>query len=89
MEAMKRVGVVLILGLGLTGCGGKPDPILSQAFGYSCNTADDNTGLCSQRPPGAGAADVSRYCYPSIGDASCFDRPDPDRKNQEQGSSGY
>lgn len=86
---MTRASAVLIVALALAGCSGKPDPILSQAFGYSCNTADDSSGMCHLRPPGEGAAAVSRYCYGSIGDANCFDRPDPDRKNQELGSSGY
>lgn len=86
---MKRASAVLIMAMTLTGCGGKPDPVLSQAFGYSCNTAEDGSTLCHQRPPGEGSADVSRYCYQSLADASCFDRPDPDRKNQALGSSGY
>ena len=88
---MKRPLAVIFAAAMLAGCGGKPDPILSQAFGYSCGAPGSDTAMamCSERPPGEGAAEVSRYCYKSLADASCFDRPDPDRKNQALGSSGY
>lgn len=87
------VGSALVaLALALSGCGGRADPILAQAFGYQCANADPGTpsvGLCSTQPPGTGAAEVSRYCYATIADANCLDRPDADRKNQALGSSGY
>lgn len=76
------------LALALTGCGGKPDPIMAQLFGYQCQGGEGNP-MCSTRAPGEGGAEVSRFCYGTIGDANCFDRPDPDRKNQALGSSGY
>lgn len=83
-------GFLLVAATTLSGCGGKPDPVLAQAFGYSCGAAENAPDtLCTQRPPGNGGAEVSRFCYKSLADASCFDRPDPDRKNQQQGSSGY
>ncbi|MBL8630908.1 MAG: hypothetical protein JNM81_14835 [Rhodospirillaceae bacterium] len=75
--------------LGLSACGGKPDPIMAQAFGFRCTGEDAGNPLCSVRAPGEGGAQVSRFCYGTIGDANCFDRPDPDRKNQALGSSGY
>jgi hypothetical protein len=78
-----------VLAFSLAACGGKPDPIMAQAFGYKCTGEDTGNPLCSIRPPGEGGAEVSRFCYGTIGDANCFDRPDPDRKNQALGSSGY
>jgi hypothetical protein len=74
----------------LAGCGGKPDPIWSQLAGYKCGGEDGAPStICATRPPGEGAAEVSRHCYATIADANCLDRPDPERKNQELGSSGY
>ena len=75
----------------LVGCNGKPDPVVRQLTGYQCGAPDASAPamLCSTRPAGEGAAEVSRYCYATLADANCFDRPDPDRKNQPQGSSGY
>jgi hypothetical protein len=77
-----------VLAASLAACGGKPDPIMAQAFGYKCGDESGNP-LCATRPPGEGGAEVSRFCYATIGDANCLDRPDPDRKNQALGSSGY
>lgn len=83
--------IAAVLGCTLSACGGKPDPIWSQMFGINCAaTAGGASGaFCSTRPAGEGAAEVSRYCYQTIGDANCLDRPDQDRKNQALGSSGY
>ena len=85
-----------LLGLALTvvvlfGCAGDPDTIYEQAFGYKCTRHEGSAAsvLCKNRPPGEGAEQVSRYCYKSLADANCFDRPDQDRKNQALGSSGY
>jgi hypothetical protein len=81
----------LALAGGLAACGGKPDPIWSQLFGYNCApvTGAAAGAFCTTRPPGTGGADVSRYCYQTLADANCLDRPDADRKNQALGSSGY
>lgn len=84
-------------GIGLTtlalyGCATEEhDRTYAQAFGYQCHNADSALGdiLCKNRPAGRGQEHVSRYCYKTIGDANCFDRPDQDRKNQALGSSGY
>ena len=80
-----------IAALALYGCGTKPDPIYAQAFGFTCTNADGYAGehLCTDRPVGKGVEQVSRYCYKTLADANCFDRPDQDRKNQALGSSGY
>jgi hypothetical protein len=79
------------LAIGLAGCGGKPDPVWAQLIGYDCtNSTSAASGVfCSTRAPGEGVAEVSRYCYQTIGDANCLDRPDAERKNQALGSSGY
>ncbi len=75
----------------LSGCAGDPDTVYAQSMGIQCTQADGWLAdrACSTRPPGEGAERVSRYCYATIGTANCFDRPDPDRKNQQLGSSGY
>lgn len=82
---VRQVGVAAIVLVGLAACGGKPDPILEQMFGLSCNGTA--AAICSEQPPSTGEAKTSRYCYRTIGDNNCFDRPDPDRKNQEIGTS--
>ncbi|MBL8644621.1 MAG: hypothetical protein JNK21_11860 [Rhodospirillaceae bacterium] len=73
---------------GLSACGGKPDPIMAQMFGMPC-TGEPGNPLCSTKAPGEGGAEVSRFCYATIADANCFDRPDQDRKNEAIGSWGY
>jgi hypothetical protein len=75
----------------LYGCAAEPDQVYAQAFNYHCTNDDGAVGdaLCRNRPAGRGVASVSRYCYKTIADANCFDRPDQDRKNQALGSSGY
>jgi hypothetical protein len=78
------------LAFALAGCGGKPDPFWSQLAGYKCGTDESApAAICGTRPPGEGSAEVSRYCYQTLADANCLDRPDQDRKNQALGSSGY
>jgi hypothetical protein len=76
---------------GLSGCAGDPDRIYAQAIGYQCTQHEGWLAdkACRTRPPGYNAEEVSRYCYATLGAANCFDRPDPDRKNQALGSSGY
>jgi hypothetical protein len=74
----------------IAGCGGKPDPFWSQLAGYKCGADESAPGaICATRPPGEHTAEVSRFCYQTLADANCLDRPDQDRKNQALGSSGY
>ena len=86
----RSVLAAVAVGAALSGCGQDPSNIYSQAFGFQCASMDTKTGkaLClrSNQP---GAAQVSRYCYKTLADANCFDRPDPDGKNQALGSAGY
>lgn len=72
----------------LGGCGGDPDPVWQQAFGYVCsNNASRGADVtCKTRPPEP--ENVSRFCYDTLGDPNCFDQPDEISKNQELGSSG-
>ncbi|MSO98290.1 MAG: hypothetical protein EXR11_08750 [Rhodospirillaceae bacterium] len=81
----------MTLAVGLSSCGGKPDPVWAQLFGYDCTTSQSSAAgaFCSTHPPGEGVAEVSRYCYQTLADANCLDRPDAERKNQALGSSGY
>jgi len=82
--------------LGLAGAafgvlGGCQDPAPSyyQAFGFQC--ADHHSRIADaacNKSHDPGAAKVSRFCYKSLADTNCFDRPDPDQKNQPQGSPG-
>ncbi len=87
----KALAASAVLGLSLAGCGGNPDPIYSQAFGFQCPNHDSDAArlICQNNAPGGPTETVSRYCYQTLGDTNCFDRPDQDRKNQELGSSGY
>jgi hypothetical protein len=78
------------LGLALLGgCSSNRDRMLDQAFGFNCTAADSTVGgwICSQNDAPVGQ--ISRYCYETLGTVNCFDRPDPDRQNQPQGSSGF
>ncbi len=77
--------------MALTGCAGDPDTIYAQAIGAQCTHMEGKLAdfACTNRPPGQGVEQVSRYCYATLGGPNCFDRPDPDRKNQALGSSGY
>lgn len=74
----------------LGGCGGDPAPFYAQAFGYHCDRHNSRVAraVC-RKGSDPGAAQVSRYCYKTLAAANCFDRPDPDSKNQALGSSGY
>ena len=76
--------------LALAGCGGDPDPIYAQSIGFECANHDSPLAktACATTAPGDKGV-VSRYCYKTLADANCFDRPDHDRKNQALGSSGY
>jgi hypothetical protein len=90
LVGLYALGVIVTV-LALYGCAGEPDQIYAQAFGVQCNATDSTTmeKICRNRPAGHGVEHVSRYCYKTIADANCFDRPDQDRKNQALGSSGY
>ena len=89
--ALKTLAASAVLGVILGGCGGSPDIIYSQAFGFQCPNHDNDAArlICENNAPGGPTETVSRYCYQTLGDTNCFDRPDQDRKNQELGSSGY
>ncbi len=88
-RAAIRLAVIAASLIALSSCNGPRAPILQQAFGYNCNVHDspDAKRLCQKND--AGPAQVSRYCYHTLADANCFDRPDPNSKNQALGSSGY
>ncbi|MCB2107796.1 MAG: hypothetical protein KDE14_08865 [Rhodobacteraceae bacterium] len=88
---MRAFGALVVLAAALSGCGTKPDPIMAQFAGYHCGAPGSSAPsfMCASRPPGEAVAEVSRFCYATLADANCFDRPDPDRKNHAQGSSGY
>lgn len=77
------------LSLGLAGCGATTDQILRQSVGYDCTSADSAIGgmVCSDNDQPN--AQVSRYCYQTLGVTNCFDRPDPDRKNRPLGTPTY
>jgi len=86
---LSTLGAAAVLALTLSSCGGNPDPIWQQAFGLQCGDGTSNTGnVCMRGSPAAGApARVSRYCYNTLGQVNCFDRPDPDRNNEPLGSA--
>ena len=85
---ISALAVAAALPLLLGSCGGSPDPVWAQAFGFVCpNHAVPGTNLvCEGRPPEP--ENVSRYCYDTLGEPNCFDRPDVISKNQELGSTG-
>jgi hypothetical protein len=76
------------LALLLGSCGGDPDPVWQQAFGFVCSNHDTpgTNAACKTRAPEPET--VSRFCYDTLGDPNCFDQPDEISKNQELGSSG-
>lgn len=75
--------------IGLSGCGATSDRILKQSVGYECVGTDSKVGgfICSEN--NQPVAQVSRYCYQTLGVTNCFDRPDPDRKNKPLGTPNY
>ncbi len=91
ISAVVAPAAILAAMSALSGCAGDPDTIYAQAIGFQCTQHEGwlSNKACMNRPPGLNQEEVSRYCYATIGTANCFDRPDPDRKNQALGSSGY
>jgi hypothetical protein len=85
------VAGIVVCAVALFGCAGDPDTVYSQAIGFKCTNHPGRVFdvACKNRPPGHNTEVVSRYCYKTLADANCFDQPDPDRKNQALGSSGY
>jgi len=88
LRAIAR-GALVGLGLGFLGGCADPAPAYYQAFGFQCAQKKSGVSdvLCNKSHD-PGAAKVSRYCYKTLADTNCFDRPDTDRKNQPQGSPG-
>ena len=88
---LTAIAAALVLSAALAGCGGSPDSIYAQAIGFQCPNHDSVAAraVCVNNAPGNDTETVSRYCYRTLADANCFDRPDHDRQNQELGSSGY
>ena len=84
-------GLVSVIALAsLSACGGDPAPIYAQAFGFHCDRHSSAAArIACLKSNDPGGAQVSRYCYRTLGAPNCFDRPDPDSKNQALGSSGY
>ena len=82
------LAAAIALPLALGSCGGDPDPVWAQAFGFICanHGSPGADATCKTRPPEPET--VSRYCYDTLGDPNCFDQPDVISKNQELGSSG-
>ena len=85
------LGLVSVIALAsLSACGGDPGPVYAQAFGFHCDRYNSPAArIACQKSNDPGGAQVSRYCYRTLGAPNCFDRPDPDSKNQALGSSGY
>ena len=84
---LRLLVIVAATGL-LTGCA-DPAPTYYQAFGFQCAGRHSATAaLMCNKQNDPGAAKVSRFCYKTLADTNCFDRPDPDQKNQAQGSPG-
>lgn len=96
LKSEKRASVMRIsvlaaaiaLPLALGSCGGDPDPVWAQAFGFVCANHGSRgaDATCKTRPPEPET--VSRYCYDTLGDPNCFDQPDVISRNQELGSTG-
>ncbi|MBT4741528.1 MAG: hypothetical protein HN793_03840 [Rhodospirillaceae bacterium] len=86
---MIRLTLVLASLALLTACGATSDRLLRQSVGYECTGADGTVGgmLCSESDQPVGQR--SRYCYATLGEINCLDRPDPDRQNAPVGSAGY
>lgn len=85
---MIRPATLFLTALLLSSCGSTTDTMLRQSVGYECIETDSTASgfLCADndRP----VAQVSRYCYRTLGEINCLDRPDPDRQNVPVGSGG-
>lgn len=84
-----RLATLSLAMISLAGCGATSDQILRQSVGYECSDAGSTMGglVCSGNSQPV--AQVSRYCYQTLGVTNCFDRPDPDRKNKPLGTPDY
>lgn len=86
---MIRTVILLVATLVIASCGATTNTMLRQSVGYECAGADGSVGdfLCSENDEPVGQA--SRYCYRTLGEINCLDRPDPDRQNAPVGSGAY
>lgn len=86
---MIRTATLFAAALLITSCGTTTDTMLRQSVGYECSDASGSIGgfLCSENGQPVGQA--SRYCYRTLGEINCLDRPDPDRQNVPVGSAAY
>ncbi len=86
---MVRVSMILALSALLKACGATSDRMLRQSVGYECSGSDGASSgmLCSDSD--LPVSQRSRYCFETLGDINCLDRPDPDRQNAPLGSAGY
>ena len=76
-----RLLAVAAVASAVGGCA-NPTPTFYQAFGFQCAAREGRiVDIVCNRSSEPGAAKVSRYCYKTLADTNCFDRPDPDRKN--------
>lgn len=82
---MIRTATLFLAALLLSSCGSTTDAMLRQSVGYECSDTDGGM-LCSENDQPV--AQVSRYCYRTLGKINCLDRPDPDRQNTPVGSGG-
>lgn len=86
---MTRITLILASLALFTACGATSDRMLRQSVGYECSGAEGAVSgmLCSESD--LPVSQRSRYCYDTLGDINCLDRPDPDRQNAPVGSAGY
>jgi hypothetical protein len=77
-----------VAAIGMAACA-DPSPTYYQAFGFQCASKHGKVSdaMCNKSHD-PGNARSSRYCYKTLADTNCFDRPDPDAKNMPQGSPG-
>jgi hypothetical protein len=87
VRAVQWIAAALACGL-LAACA-DPAPTYYQTFGFQCAQKHSSfaAAMCNKSSD-PGSAKVSRYCYKTLADTNCFDRPDPDAKNQPLGSPG-
>ncbi len=60
-----------------------PDHLVSVGSGKHCSTARYQNGLTYCKEDEKNLKQTHLYCYPTLGRATCYDRPDPfDPRNQ-------